>query len=49
MIKLVYSFLDFNLNKLPSRLMEAYGTNDLEAPLTYKVEVFMLLGRKPTS
>ncbi|KAF6033345.1 hypothetical protein EB796_008347 [Bugula neritina] len=31
------------------RLMEAYGTNDLEAPLTYKVEVFMLLGRKPTS
>ncbi|KAF6039558.1 hypothetical protein EB796_002121 [Bugula neritina] len=31
------------------RLMEAYGTDDPEAPLTYKLEVFMLLGRKPTS
>ncbi|KAF6039556.1 hypothetical protein EB796_002119 [Bugula neritina] len=29
------------------RLMEAYETDDPEAPLTYKLEVFMLLGRTP--
>jgi len=26
--------------------MEAYGTDDPEAPLTYQMEVFILLGRK---
>jgi len=29
------------------RLLEAYGTNDLEAPITHKMEGFLLLGRKP--
>ncbi|KAF6033370.1 hypothetical protein EB796_008322 [Bugula neritina] len=28
------------------RLMDAYGTADPKAPLTYQMEVFMLLGRK---
>jgi len=27
-------------------MMEAYGTDDPEAPLTYQMEVFILLGRK---
>ncbi|KAF6035621.1 hypothetical protein EB796_006061 [Bugula neritina] len=28
------------------RMMEAYGTDDPEAPLTYQMEVYMLLGWK---
>jgi len=45
-------FLEFMLIALKcilylSRLMEEYGTDDPEAPLTYQVEVFMLIGQKP--
>ncbi|KAF6033493.1 hypothetical protein EB796_008198 [Bugula neritina] len=36
-------------NACIQRLMEAYGTNDLEAPITHKMEVFLLLGRKPNN
>ncbi|KAF6039555.1 hypothetical protein EB796_002118 [Bugula neritina] len=34
-------------NTCCQRFMEACGTADLETPLTYRIEAFLLLGRKP--